>query len=48
MLTMKGDPLCVKMIDFGLFKDFTGTGIMKTMSSSFNQIRQNYFLYYRI
>lgn len=35
MLQTKGDPSQIKMIDFGLSKDFgEGTGNMKTMSGS--------------
>lgn len=35
MLQTKGDPSQIKMIDFGLSKDFgEGTGEMKTMSGS--------------
>ena len=34
MLAVKGDPSCVKMIDFGLSKDFSGQETMKTMSGS--------------
>lgn len=34
MLQTKGDPTCVKMIDFGLSKDFTGQESMSTMSGS--------------
>lgn len=34
MLWKKHDATCVKMIDFGLSKDFSGTGSMKTMSGS--------------
>ena len=34
MLARKGDPTCVKMIDFGLSKDFSGQTTMKTMSGS--------------
>lgn len=34
MLAKKGDASCVKMIDFGLSKDFSETGSMKTMSGS--------------
>lgn len=48
MLSKKGDPSCVKMIDFGLSKDFSGTGSMKTMSGSVSQIRSELFLNYRI
>ena len=46
MLSKKGDPTCVKMIDFGLSKDFSGTGSMKTMSGSVSQIRSELFLNY--
>ena len=34
MLAHKNDPTCVKMIDFGLSKDFSGQETMKTMSGS--------------
>lgn len=34
MLANKNDPTCVKMIDFGLSKDFSGQDTMKTMSGS--------------
>ena len=34
MLANPGDPTCVKMIDFGLSKDFSGQEQMKTMSGS--------------
>ena len=34
MLARKNDPTCVKMIDFGLSKDFSGQETMKTMSGS--------------
>ena len=34
MLSRKSDPTCVKMIDFGLSKDFSGQETMKTMSGS--------------
>ena len=34
MLARKNDPSCVKMIDFGLSKDFSGQETMKTMSGS--------------
>lgn len=34
MLLDKNDPTCVKMIDFGLSKDFTGQESMSTMSGS--------------
>lgn len=34
MLARKNDPNCVKMIDFGLSKDFSGQETMKTMSGS--------------
>lgn len=45
MLSKKGDPSCVKMIDFGLSKDFSGSGSMKTMSGSVSfQIRSDYQL----
>lgn len=37
MLKTKGDPSCIKMIDFGLSKDFSETGSMKTMSGSVSQ-----------
>ena len=48
MLSKKGDPTCVKMIDFGLSKDFSGTGSMKTMSGSVSQIRSELFLNHHI
>ena len=48
MLSKKGDPTCVKMIDFGLSKDFSGTGSMKTMSGSVSQIRSELFLNHNI
>jgi len=44
MLSKKGDPTCVKMIDFGLSKDFSGTGSMKTMSGSPYYIAPEVFL----
>ena len=34
MLLAKGDPTCVKMIDFGLSKDFSASEVMSTMSGS--------------
>lgn len=34
MLLNRGDPTCVKMIDFGLSKDFSGQESMSTMSGS--------------
>ena len=34
MLAAPGDPSCVKMIDFGLSKDYSGQETMKTMSGS--------------
>lgn len=34
MLLKKGDASCVKMIDFGLSKDFSGLDTMHTMSGS--------------
>lgn len=34
MLLAKGDPNCVKMIDFGLSKDFSASQTMSTMSGS--------------
>ena len=34
MLARQGDSTCVKMIDFGLSKDFSGQSHMKTMSGS--------------
>ena len=37
MLARKGDPTCVKMIDFGLSKDFSGQETMKTMSGSVSE-----------
>ena len=41
MLARKGDPTCVKMIDFGLSKDFSGQETMKTMSGSVSAERAN-------
>jgi hypothetical protein len=38
MLFKKGDASCVKMIDFGLSKDFSGQESMKTMSGSVSLI----------
>ena len=40
MLARKGDPTCVKMIDFGLSKDFSGQETMKTMSGSVSEKSQ--------
>ena len=37
MLAVKNDPTCVKMIDFGLSKDFSGQETMKTMSGSVSE-----------
>ena len=37
MLARKNDPSCVKMIDFGLSKDFSGQETMKTMSGSVSE-----------
>ncbi len=34
MLLERGDPTCVKMIDFGLSKDFSASQTMSTMSGS--------------
>ena len=38
MLLDKNDPTCVKMIDFGLSKDFTGQESMSTMSGSVSNL----------
>jgi serine/threonine protein kinase len=38
MLAHKNDPTCVKMIDFGLSKDFSGQETMKTMSGSVSHL----------
>lgn len=46
MLSKKGDPSCIKMIDFGLSKDFSGAGSMKTMSGSVSQIRSELVINY--
>jgi serine/threonine protein kinase len=40
MLLNPNDPTCVKMIDFGLSKDFSGGEIMSTMSGSVSLISQ--------
>jgi len=45
MLLDKNDPTCVKMIDFGLSKDFTGQESMSTMSGSVSNL---YYLIYSI
>ena len=37
MLARKGDANCVKMIDFGLSKDFSNQETMKTMSGSVSE-----------
>lgn len=46
MLANKNDPNCVKMIDFGLSKDFSGQDTMKTMSGSVSvtMLRNSYFI----
>jgi len=44
MLARKNDPNCVKMIDFGLSKDFSGQETMKTMSGSPYYIAPEVFL----
>lgn len=44
MLARKNDPTCVKMIDFGLSKDFSGQETMKTMSGSPYYIAPEVFL----
>lgn len=41
MLLTKNDPTCVKMIDFGLSKDFTGQDKMSTMSGSVSKLIAN-------
>ena len=43
MLARKNDPSCVKMIDFGLSKDFSGQETMKTMSGSVSQTKASFF-----
>ena len=43
MLATKGDPSCVKMIDFGLSKDFSGQETMKTMSGSVSQHKLDHY-----
>ena len=44
MLARKNDPSCVKMIDFGLSKDFSGQETMKTMSGSVSQPKASFFV----
>lgn len=44
MLLNPNDPTCVKMIDFGLSKDFSGSEIMSTMSGSPYYIAPEVFL----
>jgi serine/threonine protein kinase len=44
MLAKPGDSACVKMIDFGLSKDFSGQEVMKTMSGSPYYIAPEVFL----
>ena len=44
MLAKPNDPSCVKMIDFGLTKDFTQSPEMKTMSGSPYDIAPEVFL----
>jgi calcium-dependent protein kinase len=44
MLSIKDDPTCVKMIDFGLSKDFSGQDSMSTMSGSPYYIAPEVFL----
>ena len=34
MLMHKGDTSCIKLIDFGLSKDYSGTPVMSTPSGS--------------
>jgi len=41
MLAVKGDATVVKMIDFGLSKDFSGQETMKTMSGSVSNSSHN-------
>lgn len=42
MLARKNDPSCVKMIDFGLSKDFSGQETMKTMSGSVSLLQASF------
>lgn len=44
MLARKNDPSCVKMIDFGLSKDFSGQETMKTMSGSVSLLQSLFVL----
>lgn len=44
MLCKKNDLACIKMIDFGLSKDFTGQSLMTTMSGSPYYIAPEVFL----
>jgi serine/threonine protein kinase len=44
MLCKKNDLACIKMIDFGLSKDFTGQNMMTTMSGSPYYIAPEVFL----
>lgn len=44
MLARKNDPSCVKMIDFGLSKDFSGQETMKTMSGSVSLLQALFVL----
>jgi serine/threonine protein kinase len=44
MLSTKDDHTCVKMIDFGLSKDFSGQDSMSTMSGSPYYIAPEVFL----
>lgn len=34
MLKIKGDTNCIKLIDFGLSKDYSGSAVMSTPSGS--------------
>lgn len=38
MLKSKGDTNCIKLIDFGLSKDYSGQAVMSTPSGSVNII----------
>lgn len=45
MLKAKGDTSCIKLIDFGLSKDYSGQPVMVTPSGS---VRYRYFeLFYK-
>ena len=44
ILAKPDDPSCVKMIDFGLSKDFSGQPFMKTMSGSVSGLPPHLFI----